>query len=267
MADRTGREPVDARVDANDLRTALHEVDDGMAEQAVAVGGERHLAPHDHDLGNLVHGVVIRALEAACIVHLGIVGAEHVRTAHRTRLVAGITGLRVAGVRRAEHGLGKVGNQDAAGTAGAGQDGDALDAIIGFHLVTPVLDGGECLVPRDALPLVGQATVFLRALHRVDDAAGVVHVVLQSGAPGAQTTLGDGVVLVALDVVDLAIGIHVDLKAAAYRVAPGGRPHGSADDGKPILLIFPRLSKIVLEFHTAPSSSRLLQNAKQHFKL
>ena len=246
-------QPVHTRVDADELRTALHEIDDRMAPQPVAVRRERHLAPHDDDLRHPVHGVVVGSLQAAGVVHLGIVSAQHVRAGHGARLVAGIARLGVAGVRRAEHGLRHVGHQDAARAPRAREHGHALGAVGVAEVVALLLDQGIGLIPCDALPLVVLAAVLRIALHRIDHAARVVHVVLERQAPGAQAALRDGVVLVALHMVEAPLRIDVELQAASYRMAARRRPHGRAHDSEVPVLVLPGLAQVVLEFHTVTS--------------
>ena len=51
-------QPVHAGVDGDQASAAAHHVDDGVAEEAIAVGCQRHLAPHDHALRKRVVGIV-----------------------------------------------------------------------------------------------------------------------------------------------------------------------------------------------------------------
>lgn len=178
-------EPVDARVDADELGTALHEVDDRMAEQAVTIGSERHLAPHDHDLRHVVLGVIVGTFQTTRVVHFRVVRTENMRTGHGARLVACITGLRVACVRRAQNCLCHVGNEDAARAARSGEHGHAFRTVGVAEVIALLLHDGERLIPTDAFPLVVFAAEFRVALHRVNDTARVVHVILERQAPRA----------------------------------------------------------------------------------
>ena len=95
--------------------------------------------------------------------------------------------------------------------------------------------------PRGALPLV-LPSVFLRTLHRVDDAVGMIGEVGQRQAAHAKTALRDGLVLVALDFFKDAVFVHVEFDSASNGVASRCRPSASAGDRVPILLPLPRLA-------------------------
>ena len=59
---RTRREPINARINANHLGTALHQVNHRMAEQTIAIRCKRHLAPHDHYFRHAISRVIVGAL-------------------------------------------------------------------------------------------------------------------------------------------------------------------------------------------------------------
>ena len=248
------RKPVDARINGNQLSATFHQVDNSMTEQAVTVGGKRHLTPHNHDLGHMVCRIVERAFQTACIVHFRIIRTKHVRTGHGTRLIASIAGLGVACIRRAQNSLSHIGNKNAARTTRAREHCHAFRTICIAEIVTFLFHNGKSLIPRDTLPLVGHAAELRVALHGVDNAARVVDIILQSQATCAQTTLGNGVVLVALDMIDYALFVDVNLQAASNRMAARRRPHRSTNNGKVALLVLPRLAKIILELHAFPFS-------------
>ena len=83
------------------------------------------------------------------------------------------------------------------------------------------------------------------ALQGMDDAARIVHVVLERQATHAQAALGDLLVLVALDLDELALLVDVQLEAASDRMAPRRRPGSRAGDGAAVLLKAPRLAQVV----------------------
>ena len=238
------RQPGDARVDDDQTGAAAHGVNHGMAEEAVRVGLERSLAPNDQDLGQVIALVFPTAGQSACVVPLGIRRAGDVGDGAQTRRVARIAGLAVAEVRRAEAHR-AVRTERAALAAGACEDDDALTAIGLGDAVILSLDDVEGLFPAALLPRISVTAILRVTLHGMDDTCGVVDVILQGDAPGAQTALGDRVVLVALDLDQLALVVDVELQAAAYRMASGRRPGARARYGEAVLLVTPRLSDVV----------------------
>ena len=54
-----GGKPRDLGVDRDDLHATLHEVDDPVTVEALEIRLERIVAPDEHDLGNLVIGMVV----------------------------------------------------------------------------------------------------------------------------------------------------------------------------------------------------------------
>ena len=71
-------EPVHARIDHDEARAATHHVDDGMAKETIAIGRQRHLAPHDEALGQLVSRVIVAPGKGACVVDLGVSRTDNV---------------------------------------------------------------------------------------------------------------------------------------------------------------------------------------------
>ena len=61
----------------------------------------------------------------------------------------------------------------------------------------------------------------------------------------------NGVVFIALNVVQLTVGINVQLNAASYGVTPRGRPHRRTVDCEVAVLELPRLAKVVFKFHSS----------------
>ena len=236
------------------LGAPFHDVDDRMPPQAVSVRSEWLFAPHDQHFRAYPSRIVIGALESARIVDLGIVRSQHMRAGGRTRLIARESGLRVTGVRRAEHLLRHLLAHDASRAPRPGEHRHGLWAVVLFEELHLLLDEGVRLVPRALLPLVVLAAVFRIALHGMHDAARVVDIVLQRQAAHAQASLGDGAVLVALHMIETPILVHVQLEAASHGMAPRRRPHGSAHHREVTFLVFPRFAEVVLEFHTFVSS-------------
>ena len=235
-----------------------------MAEQAVAVGRQRLLAPEHDELRQRERRIVVAAGQSAGVVHLGVGRAQHVGGAGHARNVARVARLRVACVRRAERRMSVCRQHGAALAASAAHEQDGLGAI-GLLVVSNLLRNQvECLVPRDALPFV-LAAVLAGALHRVAHAVGVVHVVGDRQAPYAQASVRDRMVLVAFHLHQLARIVHVGFDAAAGRMAARWRPGTAAYDGEAVLLVAPRLAEVgrslAFENLHALSSSRLCMSA------
>ena len=212
-----------------------------MAEEAVRVGRQGHLAPQDHELRHAVLRIIIAALEAASVIEFGIQGTKHHLGGHHARLVAGIARLGVGKVRGAEDGQLEVLGEHAV-TASAHEDGHGLASVLVGETAPVVHDDVKRLVPAAALPRVSVSTLFLRTLLGIDDARGIVDIVLERHAPGAQATLGDGIVLVALYMVKASVLVHVELDPASDGVATRGRPHRGANHGEVAILELPRLA-------------------------
>ena len=246
-------EPVHARIDHDEARAAAHHVDDGMAEEAVAVGRQRHLAPHDETLGQLVGWVIETSRQGAGVVDLGIGRTDDVARCGQARNVAGVARLRVAVIGRAEHDR-TVGVKGASFAAGAREAHAALATVLLGDAVVVLLDDGHGLIPGAALPRIGIAALLGIALHRVDDAGGIVHVVHEREAAHAETSLRNRVILIALDLDDTILAIGVDLQSAARGMTSRSRPRGQTRDGESVLLKAPRLSDVVdvgerVQFH------------------
>ena len=238
------RKPRDARIHHDEARAAAHHVDDRMAEETVRVGRERRLSP-DHDAFRIHESRVFEAAgQSAGIVDLGIGTAQVVGGSRHARHVAGVARLGVAHVGRAQH-VGAVRTQRAALAAGAHEEHDAFVAVFGRDAAVVLLYDVERLVPRALLPLVGLPAVFRVALHGMDDAAGIVHVVFEREAAHAQAALGDLLVFVTLYLHELAFVIDVEFQATPHRMASRRRPRGRAGDSAAVLHVAPRLAQVV----------------------
>ena len=216
--------PGDLGVDDDELRAHLHHVDNLVAEIARRIRDERVRTPNDHVLGALEARIVVFVVEEHAAVDLGIARAEDVRRHHAARAVAGVAGDRRRDVSRAE-----VGKRDdrvehrrlTAGTA-EGQHSIRGSRLLD-NLVVVLLNEVVRLIPGDALPRV-LAAILRVALHRVDDALGMILELGHVQAFDAQTPLRDGIALIAFDVDELAV-LDVEDGAACCAMAARCRPH------------------------------------------
>ena len=236
--------PIDARVDLDETRSSTHRIDDSVAEEAVRVRLEGSLAPHDDDLGQLIALVVPTTRQSAGIVPLGIRRARDIGRSRKAGSIARVARLHVAVVRGSEHHR-RVQRHRATLATGAGHADDRLGTVLLADALVVLLDDRERLVPRALDPRVFLAAISAVALHRLDDAGGAVHVILERDAPRAKTALGDRMVLVALDVNELAVLVNVEFKAAANRMASRRRPGAGTGDGHVVVFVTPRLSNVV----------------------
>ena len=149
----------------------------------------------------------------------------------------------------AEDVLSQLGAHNAGVAAGAFEDGDGLNAPGLAYVVVLFLDQVVGFIPGDALPSGGIAALLGVALHGVQQTGGVVGVVLQDQAPGAQTTVGHGVVFVAFNVIQLSVLVDVQLYAAANWMASRRGPNGRPHNGKVALFPLLRLAHIVVKLH------------------
>ena len=81
-----------------------------------------------------------------------------------------------------------------------------------------LLDEIERLIPGNLLPRICLPALVAVALHRMQNAGVVVLVVLERDAAYAEAPLGDGMVLVALDLDEPAVLVRVELQATANRM-------------------------------------------------
>ena len=223
-------DPGDTGVDGDDVRAKLHHVDEAVAEETVAVGGQRLLAPNDNPLAQRVSGVVEAARQVTSVVELGVASAQHVVGDGAAGAVAGPAGLRVAAVRGLQHGEGQRVVVDASLTAGATEADDGLGAVGVLEVANLLADGVESLIPRGALPL-HLATILVGTLHRVDDALGSVGVLAKGEVHSVNAAVGDRVVVVTLDADQLAV-LDDDLDAVSNGMRSRRGPSvGAGNDG------------------------------------
>ena len=239
-----GRKPIDARVDLDEARSAAHRINDGMAEEAVRVRLEGSLTPHDDDLGQLIALVIPTTRQSAGVIPLGVRRARNIGRRRKAGGIARVARLHVAVVRGSEHHR-RVQRHRATLATGAGHADNRLGTVLLADALVVLLDDSERLVPRALDPRVFLAAISAIALHRLDDASGAVHVILERDAPRAKTALGDRMVLVALDVNELAVLVNVELEAAADRMASRRRPGAGTGNGHVVVFVTPRLADVV----------------------
>ena len=222
-----GREPRAGRVEHEQLRAAfLHDVDDPVAEEAVAVGDEGVVAHDEHVLGEHVLGIGEALLEVLRAVGHEEVAHEAVADG-RARQVARVAGEEAKHeVRAAEAGIAQIRGLPADVAAGALHGNDGLGAVLfpnGLHMLDDIVVG---LVPRDALPLV--LATLAHALQGVLQAIGMIERLHDVQAAHAQTALVVGAQRVAFDLLHLAVlGV---VQNGATVVAARRGPHVRARD-------------------------------------
>ena len=216
--------PGDLGVDDDELRSHLHHVDDLVTEIARRIGDERVRTPNDHVLGAFEARIVVLVVEEHAAIYLRIARAEDVRRHHAAGTIAGVAGNRRRDVSRTEVGErdDRVEHRRLTTGAAKGQYSIRRSRLLD-NLVVVLLDEVVCLVPGDALPRV-LAAVLRVALHRVDDALGMILELGHVQAFDAQTPLRDGVALVAFDVNELSV-LDVEDGATCRAMAARRRPH------------------------------------------
>ena len=199
-----GSKPRAGRIENDQLRAALlHNVDDPVAEEAVAVGDENVVANVEDVLGVHVLGVSIALLEV--LRHVGYEEVAHEAVADGgTRQVARVTGQEAQyEVRAVKTCIGQVRGLPADVAAGALHGDDGLGAIVFPNLMYVLYDVIVSLVPSDALPLV--LATLANALQRVLQAIGMIERLDDVEATHAQTALVVRGQRVAFDLLYLAI--------------------------------------------------------------
>ena len=233
-----GAEPRERRVDDDELRAQLHEVDDPVTQEAVGVRTQRLVAPDDDDFGQLPVGVEVAQRMQLRAVEDGLLAALHGRGG-RARQVARRAGEEAQGeVRAAEAGVAQKRDLPDGVAARALHGDDRFGAVVGpdgAHLRLDLVVG---LVPRDALPLVLAA--LAGTAHRVLHAVGVVDGLGHVEAAHAKAPVVIGRLRVAFDLDELALLVGVEQERAAV-VAAGPRPVRRARDGQVALLVAPFL--------------------------
>ena len=230
-----------------------------MTVHAVRIRTQRLLTPKKNDLRSNEARIVVAVFELHRVVDLGIAAAHHERGIRHARAVARPASLAINRVRRTEDEVCPLRIPVIALTAGATEDGDRFRAVLLGNLVRGVRNEVGCLVPGALHPLVRLAAILLLALHRVDDAIGVIDVLLQSKAARAKGTLGDRMLRVTFNLSDLSV-LHMNLKAASNRVASRRGPGTGPKDSLLTFLPFPfrhTLSSPLLKYTRDVSTASL----------
>ena len=193
------------------------------------------MAPHDAVLGHRVARVVVALREELRAVHDAGAAqhAGHRRDAGQVARVAGEVGHAL--VRAAHAGVQACHLMDVAARALA--HGYLVGAVSVHDALELAHDDVVGLVPRAFHELV-LAAVGAVALHGLDQAVLMVHVVGDAEAAAAQAPLVVGVLRVALHLHQLAV-LHVG-QDAAHVVASRRAARGAADHGHAVLLPRPR---------------------------
>ena len=258
---RVRAEPGQTRVDGNDLRTALHDIDDAVAKESVGARVERVLAPH-HDvlranparivvaIGEELRGVDFGHACTQQVVHDGSaravarlarerIGRCTVRCVHDSRAVhRGIKRRLATRTRQREDALGTVVLLEAANLL--------LEQIVG-------------LIPRDFLPRI-LAAIFAGTLHGAQQTVLVVDDLVERDASRAQTALRDRMARVAFHLHDLAV-LHMDEHAASNRMVSRRRPCTGADFQYPVFFGDEWLARSASFSHYTPPPSSVFAKA------
>ena len=205
-----------------------------MAVEAVSVGVEGLVAPHDAVLGHRVARVVVALGQKLRAVH-DARAAEHACHRCDARQVAGVAGEVGDALVRGAHA--RVQARDLVNIATRALAHGNLVGAVGICDLLELLDDDVVgLIPGDFDELV-LAAIFLGALHRVQKAVFMVDVVGDAKATAAKTALVIGVLGVALDLHELAV-LHVGQNATDV-VAPRCGTCRAADDGHAVLFPLP----------------------------
>ena len=230
-------EPVDTGVNADQLGSATHEVDHRVAPEAIGVGLQRLLAPHEDVLGSFPTGMIVTVSITASIVDLGIAATHEVRGDGGTRAIARPARLGVACIGRAEDHECHQGVIGVRLTSSSAEDHDGLLAVLGDNALRVGLDNIIGLIPSDALPFV-EAAILTSSLLGIDNAIRMINELLKSQATGAQSAAGYRVGWFTLNLDDLSV-LHMKLKTATHGMTPWRRPSVSPDDCLVITLGLP----------------------------
>ena len=183
-------------------------------------------APDDHDLGSHEIGIVVTlGRQLSSVLELDIAG-DHVHGS-QTRSEAGDAGQTEQSPVGAAVGISQE-NQGAAGvTAGALAEDHGLGAVFLTDLLKLVLDLIQSLVPGNAGPLA--LTTGADTAQRILQTVGMISILRHSQRAGAQTTLQEGMALIALNLHQLAV-LDVQLNAAAAMAAGATGPSAGLND-------------------------------------
>ena len=166
MVFRVRTEPGQARVDGDDFRAALHDVDDAVAEEPIGARVERIFAPHHDVLRANPARIVIAVGEKLRGVDFGHACTQQVVHDGSARAVACLARERVGRctVWRVHDGRTIHRGVKRRLATRARQREDALGAVVLLEAANLLLEQIVGLIPRDFLPRV-LAAIFAGALH------------------------------------------------------------------------------------------------------
>ena len=244
--------PGNARIDADDLRSALHHVNQRVTEESVTIRPKRHLAPANDNLRKLIIRIVETIREVTGI-KLRIACTKNVVSNRRTRTIARPTGLRIAKVRSIQYGERHRVVEHACFTTGTTINNDSLATILLLDVSNLFLDDLVGFVPRNLLPSISLTALFGVALHRIDDSLRIIRVILQRQTSRAKTALGDRMAFVTFNMNELTI-LDQKLDTTSNRMISRRGPCTSPEDSRAVRLgRLPLMVKLLLHF--TPSSS------------
>ena len=258
---RVRSEPGQTRVDGDNLRAALHDVDDAVAEEAVGARVERVLAPHHDVLRANPARVVVAIREELRGVDFGHACTQQVVHDGCARAVARLARERIGRctVRRVHDCRSVHRGIKSRLAARARQREDALGAVILLEAANLLLEQIVGLIPRDFLPRI-LAAILAGALHGAQQAVLMVDDLVERDASRAQTALRDRMARVALHLHDLAV-LHMDEHAASNRMVSRRRPRTGADLQYPVFFGDEWLARSASISHYTPPPSSVFTKA------
>ena len=222
--------PGNARIDADNLRSALHHVNQRVTEKSVAIRPKRHLAPANDNLRKLIIRIVETIREVTGI-KLRIACTKNVVSNRRARTIARPTGLRIAKVRSIQYGERHRVVEHACFTTGTTINDDSLATILLLDVSNLFLDDFVGFVPRNLLPSISLTALLGVALHRIDDSLRIIRVILQRQTSRAKTTLGDRMAFVTFNMNELTI-LDQKLDTTSNRMISRRGPCTSPEDSR-----------------------------------
>ena len=258
---RVRAEPGQTRVDGDDLRTALHDIDDAVAKESVGARVERVLAPHHDVLRANPARIVVAIREELRGVDFGHACTQQVVHDGSARAVARLARERIGRctVRRVHDSRAVHRGIKRRLAARARQREDALGTVVLLEAANLLLEQIVGLIPRDFLPRI-LAAILAGALHGAQQAVLMVDDLVERDASRAQTALRDRMARVALHLHDLAV-LHMDEHAASNRMVSRRRPRTGADLQYPVFFGDEWLARSASISHYTPPPSSVFTKA------
>ena len=197
-------------------------------QNPVGVRFQGLFAPDEHALRQRVARIVEAEGVFARVIDLGVGHAEHVRRHRHARAVARPAALRVAYLCAVEHAARYRRAPVRHLPAGSHPGDDGVLPVLLAHLARLRLDHGVCLVPAYALPRRAVAPLRRVALQGVEHPVGMVDVLGKREQPHRRAAVRDGVLGVALDLLDNALPVDVYEHARSRRMVARRRPRRRA---------------------------------------